>query len=126
MTKDADAENGNVVINVEQQSQSLSGPSESLANGSNAWIGRLRSSGSTDGSPDSGAQLSRKGKEKVDPPCVFHYKTIPPYMRSVHATSYGCVYSRAYLHSPCTRVRYTRDVTGACIVAQSYSSSRRV
>ena len=41
VTKDADARNGNVALNVEQQSQSLSGPSESSANGSNAWIGRL-------------------------------------------------------------------------------------
>ena len=71
VTEDADAGNGNAAVNVEQQSQSLSGPGESSANGSNAWIGRLRSSGSTDGSPDSGAQLSRKGKEKVDPPPVF-------------------------------------------------------
>ena len=71
VTEDADAGNGNAAVNVEQQSQSLSGPGESSANGSNAWTGRLRSSGSTDGSPDSGAQLSRKGKEKVDPPHVF-------------------------------------------------------
>ena len=64
--EDADAGNGNAAIDVEQQSQSLSGPSESLSNGSNAWTGRLQSSGSTDGSPNSGAQISRKGKEKVD------------------------------------------------------------
>ena len=55
VTKDADARNGNAVVNVEQQSQSLSEPGESSSNGSNAWTGRLRSSGSTDGSPYSGA-----------------------------------------------------------------------
>ena len=71
VTEDADAGNGNAAVNVEQQSQSLSAPGESLANGSNAWTGRLRSIGSTDGSLDSGAQLSHKGKEKVDPPPVF-------------------------------------------------------
>ena len=70
VTEDADAGNGNVVVNVEQQSQSLSGPGESSANGSNAWTGRLRSSGSTDGCTDSGAQISHKGKEKVDLPPV--------------------------------------------------------
>ena len=41
VTEDVDARNGNAVVNVEQQSQSLSGPGESLANGSNAWTGRL-------------------------------------------------------------------------------------
>ena len=71
VTEDADVGNGNAAVNVEQQSQSLSGLGESSANGSNVWIGRLRSSGSTDGSPDSGAQISRKGKEKVDLPPVF-------------------------------------------------------
>ena len=44
VTEDADAGNGNAAVNVEQQSQSLSGPGESSANGSNAWTGRLRSS----------------------------------------------------------------------------------
>ena len=69
---EVDARNYNAAMNVEQQSQSLSGPGESSANGSNAWIGRLRSSGSTDGSPDIGTQLSRKRKEKVDlPPIKF-------------------------------------------------------
>ena len=46
VTKDADAGNRNAAMNVEHQSQSLSGPGESLANGSNAWTGRLQSSGS--------------------------------------------------------------------------------
>ena len=50
----------------------MSGPSESSNNGSNAWIGRLRSSGSSHGSPDSGAHVSHKGKEKVDPTLVFY------------------------------------------------------
>ena len=71
MIEDANVGNGNAAMNVEEQSQSLSGPSESLANGANAWTGRLRSSGSIDDSPNSGTQLSRKGKEKVDPPPVF-------------------------------------------------------
>ena len=71
VTKDVDVGNGNVVVNIEQQTQSLSGPGEPSNNGSNAWTGRLPSSGSTDGSPDSGAQISRKGKEKVDPPPFF-------------------------------------------------------
>ena len=43
--KDVDAGNGNAATNIEQQSQSLSGPSESSNNESNAWIGRLQSSG---------------------------------------------------------------------------------
>ena len=71
VTEDADAGNGNVAVNVEQQSQSLSGPGESLTNGSNAWTVRLRSSGSNNGSPDSGAQISRKGNEKLDPSPLF-------------------------------------------------------
>ena len=58
--------NGNDIVNIEQQSQSLSGSGESSNNGSNAWTRRLQSSGSSHGSPDSGAQVSRKGKEKVD------------------------------------------------------------
>ena len=41
VTKDVDARNGNVAVNIEQQSQRLSGPGESSNNGSNAWIGRL-------------------------------------------------------------------------------------
>ena len=45
VTEDADVGNGNAAVNVEQQSQSLSGPSESSANGSNTWTRRLRSSG---------------------------------------------------------------------------------
>ena len=39
--EDADAGNSSAAMNVEQQSQSLSGPGESSANGSNAWTGRL-------------------------------------------------------------------------------------
>ena len=46
MTEDVDPGNGNADVNVEQQSQSLSGPSESSDNGPNAWTQRLRSSGS--------------------------------------------------------------------------------
>ena len=40
VTKDVDAGNGNAAMNVEQQSQSLSGPGECSNSGSNAWIGR--------------------------------------------------------------------------------------
>ena len=39
--EDADVGNGNATINVEHQSQSLSGPTEFSNNGSNAWTGRL-------------------------------------------------------------------------------------
>ena len=71
VTEDANARNANAVVDVEHQSQSLSGLGVSSANGSNAWTRRLRSSGSTDGCLESGAQLSHKGKEKVDPPPIF-------------------------------------------------------
>ena len=71
MTKDADARNANIVVNVEHQSQSLSGPSESSNNGSNAWTGRLQSSGSFDDNEDSRMQVPHKGKEKLDPAPVF-------------------------------------------------------
>ena len=66
MVGDADAGNGNAAINAEQQSQALSGPRESSTSGSNAWTGRLRSSESSHGCPDSVVQVSHKGKEKVD------------------------------------------------------------
>ena len=55
--EDTDVGNGSADVNVEQQSQSLSGPSESSNNGSNAWTGRLRSSGSSHGSLDGGAHV---------------------------------------------------------------------
>ena len=71
MVGDADAGNGNAAINAEQQSQALSGLRESSTSGSNAWTGRLRSSESSHGSPDSVVQVSHKGKEKVDLAPVF-------------------------------------------------------
>ena len=37
VTEDANARNSNAIVDVEQQSKSLSGPSESSTNGSNAW-----------------------------------------------------------------------------------------
>ena len=72
MTKDADTGNGNFVVNVEQQSQNLRGPEKSSNSGSNAWTGRLGSSGSSHGSPNSGTQVSCKGKEKMDHAPIFY------------------------------------------------------
>ena len=69
--EDADARNGNAAINIEQQSQIMSGSGESPNSKSNACIVRLRSSGSSHGNLDSGAQVSRKGKKKVDPTPIF-------------------------------------------------------
>ena len=61
VTEDADAGNGNAIVNIDPQSQSLNGPSESSSNRSNAWIGRLQSSGSSHANPDSGTHVLRKG-----------------------------------------------------------------
>jgi hypothetical protein len=52
ITKDGEAKNGDVPSNVEQESQLISGPQESLISGSSSipWKGRLRSSNIVDSS----------------------------------------------------------------------------
>ena len=71
MIEVANARNGNATINVEQRSPNLREPSESLNNRSNARTRRLQSSDPSHGSSDSNAQISCKGKEKLDPTPIF-------------------------------------------------------
>ena len=56
--------------NAQQQSQNISGPGVSSSSGSHSspWTGRLRLGESPQSNADSGMQVSRKGKEKVDQP----------------------------------------------------------
>jgi len=51
ITKDGEARNGDVPLNVEQESQLINGPRESSISGSSStpWKGRLRSSNIVDG-----------------------------------------------------------------------------
>ena len=68
MIDDVDAQNGNAAQNSQQQSQNISGPRVSSNSGSHSlpWTSRLRSGESPQSNADSGMQVSRKGKEKVD------------------------------------------------------------
>jgi hypothetical protein len=52
LTEDGEVRNGDVSSNVEQESQLISGPQESLISGSSStpWKGRLRSSNIVHGS----------------------------------------------------------------------------
>jgi hypothetical protein len=63
VTEDGEARNGDVSSNVEQESQLISGPRESLINGSSStpWKGRLRSSNIVHGSSQTSSRNSHVG-----------------------------------------------------------------
>ncbi len=68
IAEDAEARNGDVSSNVEQESQLISGPQDSSISGSNStpWKGRLRSSNIVDGNPQTSSKNSHVDDESSD------------------------------------------------------------
>jgi hypothetical protein len=66
--EDGEARNGDVSLNVEQESQLISGPQESSISGSNSipWKGRSRSSKIVDGSSQTSSRNSHVDDESSD------------------------------------------------------------
>ncbi len=66
--KDGETKNGDVPSNVEQESQLISGPQESLINGSNntPWKGKLKSSNIVDGSSQTSSRNPHVDDESSD------------------------------------------------------------
>jgi hypothetical protein len=68
ITKDGETRNGDVSSNVEQESQLINGPQESLISGSNniPWKGRLKSSNIVDGSSQTSSRNLHVDDESSD------------------------------------------------------------
>ncbi len=68
IVENGEARNGDVPLNVEQESQLISGPQESLINGSSStpWKGRLRSSNIVDGSSQTSSRNPHVDDESSD------------------------------------------------------------
>jgi hypothetical protein len=68
IAEDGEARNDDVSSNVEQESQLISGPKESLINGSNStpWKGRLKSSNIVDGNSQTSFRNSHVDDESND------------------------------------------------------------